>query len=79
LKSTDIVLSQRKSFRIVTVVEGFISVLYGTNEKIIEQGETILLPAILKDVTVRADSGSKIVLTFIPDLVQDIIEPLTKK
>ncbi len=53
--------------------------LYGTNEKIIEQGETILLPAILKDVTVRADSGSKIVLTFIPDLVQDIIEPLTKK
>ncbi|MBN1600548.1 MAG: class I mannose-6-phosphate isomerase [Chitinispirillaceae bacterium] len=78
LKPSDIILQQRNSFRIVTVVEGFISVRYGGNEKIIEQGKTILLPAVLKEVTVRANSNSKILLTFIPDLIQDIIEPLTK-
>lgn len=78
LKPSDIKLQQRKTFRIVTVVEGFISVRYGGNEKVIEQGKTILLPAVLKEVTVRANSGTKILLTFIPDLIQDIIEPLTK-
>ncbi len=69
----------RKSFRVVTVVEGTASVRYGNSEDILEKGRTILIPEILKEISIFADAGSTLLVTFVPDLIEDIIETLTAK
>lgn len=75
-KSKEIKPFQRRSFRVVTVIDGFISVRYGHKEVHIEKGKTVLIPSVLKEISIIADAGCKIVMTFIPDLIVDIIEPL---
>lgn len=69
----------RKSFRVVTVIEGTASVRYGNSENTLEKGRTILIPGILKEISIFADANSTLLVTFVPDLVEDIIGSLTAK
>jgi mannose-6-phosphate isomerase len=78
-KSMEIQPITRKSFRVVTVIEGTASVRYGNGESTLEKGRTILIPGILKEISIFADAGSTLLVTFIPNLVEDIIETLTAK
>jgi mannose-6-phosphate isomerase len=78
-KSMTIQPITRKSFRVVTVIEGTASVRYGNCESTLEKGRTILIPGIMKEMSIFADAGSTLLVTFVPDLVEDIIESLTAK
>lgn len=79
LKSMEIQPITRKSFRVVTVIEGTASVRYGNRENTLEKGRTILIPGIMKEMSIFADAGSTLLVTFVPDLVEEIIETLTAK
>lgn len=78
-KSMEIRPIVRKSFRVVTVIEGTASVRYGNCESTLEKGRTILIPGNLKEISFSADAGSTILVTFVPDLIEDIVETLTAK
>lgn len=78
-KSMEIIPTIRKSFRVVTVIEGTVSVRYGNRENTLQKGNTVLIPGILKEISIVADAGSILLVTFVPDLIEDIIETLTAK
>jgi mannose-6-phosphate isomerase len=78
-KSMEIQPITRKSFRVVTVIEGTASVRYGNGESTLEKGRTILIPGIMKEMSIFADAGSTLLVTFVPDLNEDIIDTLTAK
>jgi mannose-6-phosphate isomerase len=78
-KSMEIQPISRKSFRVVTVIEGTASVRYGNSESTLEKGRTILIPGIMKEMSIFADAGSTLLVTFVPDLNEEIIETLMAK
>jgi mannose-6-phosphate isomerase len=79
LKRVEIKPYPRKSFRILTVFDGVVTVRYGEDQVVIEKGKTALIPYLLNDISFEAEAGSTIVATFIPNLISDIIEPLVIK
>jgi mannose-6-phosphate isomerase len=79
LKNGEIKPYPRGSFRILTALNGVVTVRYGQNQEVIEKGKTLLVPYLLKDISFESQAGSTVVSTFIPDLNKDVIESLLVK
>jgi mannose-6-phosphate isomerase len=74
----DFILRARHSFRIVTVVAGTLELRYPGGNAAIRAGGTVLLPALLRDVQARGSAGCIALVTSVPDLQAEIINPLRR-
>jgi len=68
-------LTPRQSFQVITVVEGDATISTSSGSCALELGNTVLLPAEAKSATLAAGSGARVLLSWVPDLVADVIEP----
>jgi mannose-6-phosphate isomerase len=66
----------KQSFQAITVMSG--SMLLGTKngEQVYGKGDTVLLPACPGTFPISAEAGTRLIVSYVPDLVSDIIEPL---
>lgn len=76
MRDTSMVLPQKKSFRVITVIGKPITLSYEQGTIEIPQGQTALIPAHLKDVKAHGVAGSRFLLSTVPDLQHEIINPL---
>jgi mannose-6-phosphate isomerase len=76
-RDMDISLDKKKSFRVMTVIGEPVHLVLQKSEMDVSKGETILIPAACKEVTVAGVSGARFLISYIPDLVSEIIQPLT--
>ncbi len=69
-------LPEKTSFQVITVLSGdtIVETQAGTRE--IKMGETVLLPAQCNDVRIDAKSESHFLVTTIPDISREVIQPL---
>ena len=72
-------LPVKKSFRILTVISGLIELHYYTGTMIVCKGQTVLIPASIKNVQTTGLSHTKFLVTTIPDIMDEIIRPLKNK
>jgi hypothetical protein len=73
------VLQSRNSMRVITVISGTLVVISGNVSTVVVEGTTVLLPFVLKDVVISGDVATRVIITFIPDLKEDIIHPLAAR
>jgi mannose-6-phosphate isomerase len=78
-KDKEIALPAKKSFRVVTVLNGKVRLSYAAGNTGLVAGTTVLLPALLRDVRASGSAGAEFLLSSVPDLEQEIIAPLRKR
>jgi mannose-6-phosphate isomerase len=71
-------LPLKKSFQVITVLSGSLRVYPGPDEYHFVKGETILLPACSDRISIRAEARTRMLVSYVPDLVSDIISPLLR-
>jgi mannose-6-phosphate isomerase len=79
LQDAEVILPAKRSFRVLTVVSGSLGLRYPGGTFTMSSGSTALLPAILRDVRATGTRGAELLVTSIPDLQGEIIDPLRKK
>jgi mannose-6-phosphate isomerase len=67
-------IDYRDSFNVVTVVSG--SVAIGESSLVITHGQSALLPAAMRTVQLAARADTRVLISWVPNLRADIIEPL---
>jgi mannose-6-phosphate isomerase len=72
-------LPVRTSFQAVTILSGSVTVSINKNEIQLHRGESALLPASDTSVLCRADAGAHLLVSWVPDIESDIIQPLREK
>jgi mannose-6-phosphate isomerase len=75
-RDDEVILSARQSFRVLTVLSGRVHLHYPSGSSDVPLGATTLLPAVLRDVRVHGSAGTRIMVSWVPDLQNDIITPL---
>jgi mannose-6-phosphate isomerase len=75
-EASEAVMEARRSFRIVTVVRGGATLLYAGGRTELSLGETVLLPAILEETRIAGAAGADILVSWVPDLREEIVLPL---
>lgn len=78
-QNEEVALPAKRSFRVLTVVNGTIRLRYAAGSTEVTAGTTALLPAILRDARVSGSAGAGFLLSSIPDLEQEIIAPLRRR
>jgi mannose-6-phosphate isomerase len=74
-----ITLPVKKSFCVLTMVKGCVTMLDAVNNSItISNGESVLIPAMYDNCLISGSEESEILLSYVPDLAKEVIEPLTK-
>ena len=75
-----ITLPVKKSFSVLTTVKGRVT-LFGAakNSITISNGESVLIPAMYDNCLISGCEESEILLSYVPDLAKEVIEPLTKR
>ncbi len=68
-------LVPRSSFQVLTVVAGETTVSTSGGSCSAELGRTVLVPAESKRATLAATAGARILVSWVPDLAEDVIEP----
>ncbi len=66
----------RKSFQTVMVLQGEIIVGQGETSVTLSKGQSALLPAAFNSPKIEVTSGATFLISWIPDLLNDIIAPL---
>ena len=72
----EIILPARQSFRVLTVLSGSLRLQYPAGSSSVALGGTTLLPALLRDVRAFGAAGTRIMISWVPDLQSEIITPL---
>ncbi len=75
-EAAEAVMEAKRSFRIVTVVGGTATLLYPGGRTELFLGDTVLLPANLREVRVAGSAGADILVSWVPDLLEEIVHPL---
>ena len=75
----EVALPVKRSFRVVTVCSGLVRVLYGNAAGTVHKGETVLIPAHLSGVRAAAEPGTQFLLSWVPDLISEVVAPLSVK
>ncbi|MFP4681450.1 MAG: type I phosphomannose isomerase catalytic subunit [Chitinispirillaceae bacterium] len=75
-RDTQTHLQPKSSFRAVSVIGEAVQLVHRTGSLQVPRGQSALIPANLEDVWVSGTPGSRFLLTSIPDLKKEIIEPL---
>jgi mannose-6-phosphate isomerase len=78
-REQEIALPAKRSFRVLTVISGTISLSYPAGKVAITAGTSVVLPAVLRDVRVSGSAGAEFLLSSVPDLAQEIIAPLRQR
>jgi mannose-6-phosphate isomerase len=71
-------LERHHSCRILSIVEGTADLVWKNGKNILYKGSTVLIPAILDDVSIVGRDACTCLSTFIPDMQREIIEPLIR-
>ncbi|MBN2189576.1 MAG: class I mannose-6-phosphate isomerase [Chitinispirillaceae bacterium] len=79
IKEKEVALPGKRSFRVITVLNGKVSLSYAAGSAEVPAGTTVLLPACLRDVRASGAAGAEFLLSSVPDLEQEIIAPLRKQ
>ncbi len=66
----------RRSFQVVTVIEGEGAVWAEEEKTTATKGETILIPFDAQPVRIESSGSARLLVSYVPDLMYDIIEPL---
>jgi mannose-6-phosphate isomerase len=75
-READIPLPAKKSFRVVTVCKGDVSLRSGSLVHTVHKGETVLVPERLPELRATAPSGARFLLSSVPDLTAEVVDPL---
>ncbi|MDG5814279.1 class I mannose-6-phosphate isomerase [Chitinispirillales bacterium ANBcel5] len=78
-KNTTIKLQPKKSFRIITVLQNSAQLFYPSGKLKVQKGQSVLIPAQLKNLETYATEGSNLLLASVPDIVEEVISPLLAK
>ena len=78
-RDRELVLPLKKSFRVLTVINGAIRLSYPAGSAEVVAGATVVLPAILRDVRVSGTAGADVLISSVPDLQQEIIAPFRRQ
>jgi mannose-6-phosphate isomerase len=70
------VLSPKNSFQVVTVLDGELAYPGACGLGKISKGETALVPACLGSLDLSADGPAHFLVSYVPDIAEDIIKPL---
>lgn len=74
--NSTIILPKKKSFSVITVLDGIVSVIVDNNNTIlVPEGQTILLPAYCytKPVIIKGEVNTRFLLSTVPDLKNEVI------
>jgi hypothetical protein len=77
--AADITLPVKRSFRVITVCSGVMRLVYDGTVQMINKGETVLIPARLSALRVSAETGTQFLLSSVPDLISEVVAPLSAK
>jgi mannose-6-phosphate isomerase len=72
-------LPAKKSFSTITLLDGTLLISDSSGTTNLTKGESVVLPASLNDVTMSGSKGSKLLVSSVPDLYNEIIKPLSDK
>ena len=77
---TTIYLPVKVSFTVLTMMKGSVVLIDSSKKAItVNNGESILIPAMWKDCSISTSAGSEHTLSSVPDLMSEIIVPLKKR
>ncbi|MBD3344294.1 MAG: mannose-6-phosphate isomerase [Chitinivibrionales bacterium] len=77
--SAEYVVPSRKSFQVLTVLDGNPRITSEAGQQYYRKGQNILIPAACNKTVISSESGTRIVNTWVPDLRHDVIEPLQQQ
>ncbi|MFW6221356.1 MAG: type I phosphomannose isomerase catalytic subunit [Fibrobacterota bacterium] len=69
-------MPSKKSFQVVTVLDGVATIRTDAGVSDAAVGKTLLIPALSKDVQIETTSGANFLVTSVPDIPEEIIKPL---
>jgi mannose-6-phosphate isomerase len=78
-RSAEILLEPKGSFRVMTVLDGSIDVSHDAGRDRIGKGRTVLFPACLRTSVATGDAGSHFLISWVPDLAREIVDPLRRQ
>lgn len=70
-------IPRRKSFSVIMVLDGSVAVC-GANPVTLKKGMSALFPAAMQDIDIRTDSHARFLISWVPDLRQEVFAPLKK-
>lgn len=73
------VLPPKRSFRVITVLGQPLELVWAEGTLRAGTGRTVLVPAALRDLSVRAPDGTHFLVSSVPDLRAEVVEPLRKR
>jgi mannose-6-phosphate isomerase len=77
---TTIYLPVKVSFTVLTMMKGSVVLIDSTKKAItVNNGESIMIPAMWKDCSISTSAGAEILLSSVPDLMSEVIVPLKKR
>jgi mannose-6-phosphate isomerase len=76
--TSTIVLPVKKSFQVITLINGSITLIDSNTSMNITNGESVLIPASCSNLAISSDTPSEFLLSSVPDLQNEIIVPLIK-
>jgi mannose-6-phosphate isomerase len=75
-READIPLPAKRSFRVITVCKGDVSLYSGSLVHAVHKGETVLVPTHLPGLRAAAGAGAEFLLSSVPDLFAEVVAPL---
>ncbi len=72
----EIPLPARKSFRVLSVMNGAALLSFSGGSAEVPLGGTVFLPAVLRDVRTACRAGTRLMVSWVPDLQEEIVAPL---
>jgi mannose-6-phosphate isomerase len=66
----------KNTFQVITVCNGSAALTTNTEITTLEKGKTCLLPAAIQQCSIQAEPGTIVLVSSVPDLKKDVIEPL---
>ena len=79
LRPAEVALPAKRSFRVITVCSGNVRLFHEAASSALRKGDTVLVPACLKDVRIAAEEGAQLLLSSVPDLLLEVVAPLSAK
>jgi mannose-6-phosphate isomerase len=67
----------RKSFSVITVLDGCVAIC-GAHPVNLTKGMSALFPAAMQSIDIRTDSQARFLISWVPDLQQEVVDPLKK-
>jgi hypothetical protein len=75
-QSQSFVLPPRKSFQVITVLNGTIAINTTEGVTAVTSGNSALIPADCSLCTIEARTTTHFLVSYVPDIAIDIVEPL---